>query len=105
MSIALADPIPVSDADPFSAEFFENPFPIHAALRDAGPVVRLSRYDVYAVARYADVTAVLNDWRTFSSARGAGLTDFKKEKPWPPRRECTFGGVRRGGHTLPRRPL
>jgi len=74
--------IAVSDADPFSEAFFENPFPTHAALRDAGPLVRLSRYDVYAVARYDEVRAVLNDWSTFSSARGAGLADFKKEKPW-----------------------
>ncbi len=74
--------LPVLDIDPFSAAFFEDPFPIHAALRDAGPVVRLSRYDVLAVARYAEVQAVLTDWQTFSSARGVGLSDFSKEKPW-----------------------
>ncbi len=74
--------IPTSDIDPFSASFFEDPFPAHAALRDAGPVVRLSRYDVLAVARYAEVQAMLTDWRTFSSARGVGLSDFAKEKPW-----------------------
>jgi len=53
-----------------------------AALRDAGPVVRLSRYGVLAVARYDEVQAVLADWRAFSSARGVGLSDFAKEKPW-----------------------
>src|SRR5690242_18817812 len=73
---------PVLDVDPFSADYFADPFPMQEALREAGPVVRLPRYDVFAVARYAEVSAVLNDWRTFSSARGAGLTDFKKEKPW-----------------------
>ena len=73
---------PVLDVDPFSAEYFADPFPMQEALREAGPVVRLSRYDVFAVARYDEVFAVLGDWRTFSSARGAGLTDFKKEKPW-----------------------
>lgn len=40
--------VPVSDADPFSAGFFENPHPIHDELREAGPVVRLSRYGVLA---------------------------------------------------------
>jgi 4-methoxybenzoate monooxygenase (O-demethylating) len=74
--------LPTSDIDPFSAEFFEDPFPAHAALRDASPVVRLSRYGVLAVARYDEVQAVLADWRTFSSARGVGLSDFAKEKPW-----------------------
>ena len=75
----------VSGVDPFRADFFENPFPAHQELREAGPVVRLSRYDVWAVARYAEVHRVLNDWQTFCSSRGAGLTDFAKEKPWRPK--------------------
>jgi cytochrome P450 len=77
-------PVPVSDIDPFSAAFFENPFPAHEALREAGPVVRLSRYGVLACARYAEVKAILDDWRTFSSARGVGLQDFAREKPARP---------------------
>jgi 4-methoxybenzoate monooxygenase (O-demethylating) len=75
---------PVSEVDPFCREFFEDPFPALQELRDAGPVVRLTRYDVCAVARYDEVHAVLNDWQTFCSSRGAGLTDFAKEKPWRP---------------------
>jgi hypothetical protein len=77
-------PIPASDIDPFSAAFFEDPFPAHEALREAGPVVRLSRYGVLACARHAEVKAILDDWRTFSSARGVGLQDFAKEKPSRP---------------------
>src|SRR5579872_6133662 len=77
--------IPVSDVDPFCREFFEDPFPAHAELREAGPVVRLPRYGVWAVARWQEVHAVLNDWRTFCSSRGAGLSDFAKETPWRPR--------------------
>ncbi len=77
-------PIPVSDIDPFSDAFFEDPFPAHEVLREAGPVVRLPRYGVLACARYAEVKAVLDDWRTFSSARGVGLQDFAKEKPARP---------------------
>ena len=73
---------PTSDLDPFSAAYLEDPHPAQEALREAGPVVRLTRYKVWAVARYQQVFAILNDWHTFSSARGAGLTDFKKEKPW-----------------------
>jgi 4-methoxybenzoate monooxygenase (O-demethylating) len=74
--------IPTSDIDPYTEEYFENPFPTHETLREAGPVVRLNRYNVFAVARYDEVRTVLTDWATFSSARGAGLADFKKEKPW-----------------------
>ena len=77
-------PIPESDIDPFSEAFFEDPFPAHEALREAGPVVRLSRYGVLACARYAEVKAILDDWRTFSSARGVGIQDFAKEKPARP---------------------
>jgi 4-methoxybenzoate monooxygenase (O-demethylating) len=73
---------PVSALDPFSKAYLADPHPAQEALREAGPVVRLTRYDVWAVARYQEVYDVLNDWRTYSSARGAGLSDFKKEKPW-----------------------
>ena len=80
-----AQKAPVSQVDPFCREFFENPFPAHGELREAGPVVRVSRYDVWAVARYAEVHRVLNDWQTFCSSRGVGLTDFAKDKPWRPK--------------------
>ncbi len=74
----------VTDADPFSPEFFNDPYPYHEALREAGPAVRLSRYSAWAVARHDDVSRALHDWQTFSSARGVGLADFAKEEPWRP---------------------
>ena len=76
--------IPDLDVDPFAIEFFENPFPTHEALREAGPLVHLDKWNVYAVARYAEVHLVLNDPLTFCSSRGVGLSDFAKEKPWRP---------------------
>ena len=76
--------IPGLDIDPFAIEFFENPYPTHEALREAGPLVHLDKWNVYAVARYAEVHAVLNDPLTFCSSRGVGLSDFAKEKPWRP---------------------
>lgn len=89
MSIAETAPRPArapeSDADPFSIEFFEDPHRIHDELREAGPVVFLRRYGVHAVARYAEVHAVLNDWRTFCSSRGVGMDDYATGKPWRPR--------------------
>jgi hypothetical protein len=74
--------IPSLEIDPFCQAFFDDPFPAHAALRDAGPVVYLPRYDLFAIARYAQVQAALTNWRDFSSARGVGLADFAREKPW-----------------------
>src|SRR5947208_10631301 len=76
--------IPEVDVDPFSNEFFENPHPSHEVLREAGPVVRFDKWNVYGVARYAEVHTVLNDPATFCSSRGVGLSDFAKEKPWRP---------------------
>ena len=69
---------PAVDVDPFSPEFFADPYPSHATLRDAGPVVWLTRYNVAATARYAEVRQALQDYQTFSSARGVGLADFTR---------------------------
>src|SRR5580704_4604656 len=75
---------PVLDLDPFSTQFLSSPYTYYEQLRDAGPVVWLSRYGIWAMARYDEVSAALNDWQTFCSRYGAGLADFKKEKPWRP---------------------
>jgi len=69
---------PTVDVDPFSIEFFADPYPSHAALRDAGRVVWLSRYNIAATARYEEVRRALQDYKTFSSARGVGLADFSR---------------------------
>jgi hypothetical protein len=76
--------VPHLDFDPFSIEFFTDPFPVHEKLREAGPLVYLDKWNVYGVARYAEVHAVLNDPATLCSGRGVGLSDFSKEKPWRP---------------------
>ncbi len=85
MTEAPGGTAPVSDIDPFCAAFFEDPFPAHRELRDLGPLVRLRRYEVWAAARYREVHAILNDWQTFVSSRGVGLSDFAKEPPWRPK--------------------
>ncbi|MBY5379187.1 cytochrome P450 [Rhizobium leguminosarum] len=79
-----ASPLPTSDLDPFSIEFFKDPFPVHEELRELGPLFSLSKYGIYGVARYEQVHHVLTNWQTFCSSRGVGLADFAKEKPWRP---------------------
>ena len=79
------------DVDPFSLEFFADPYPSHAALRDAGRVVWLTKYNISATARYAEVRQALLEYKTFSSARGVGLADF-----WSPDR------LRRGSESRTR---
>lgn len=87
-NFAAARPEPAgvraSDADPFSTDFFDDPHPVHAELREAGSAVWLRRYGIYAVARHEEVTQVLRDWRTFCSSRGVGISDFAQEAPWRP---------------------
>ncbi|WP_428535253.1 cytochrome P450 [Rhodopila sp.] len=74
--------IPALDIDPFCQAFFDDPYPAHAAMRDAGPVVYLPAHDIHAVARYQQVRDMLLDWGSYASGRGVGLSDFAKEKPW-----------------------
>ena len=58
---AVTPDIPHLDVDPFSLEFFDDPYPTHELLREAGPLVYLDKWKVFGVARYAEVHAVLND--------------------------------------------
>jgi len=76
---------PVTAIDPFSEEFAENPYPFHEELRELGPVIRLERYGIYAMARHADVHAALGDWQSFISGAGAGIQDLRAAKAWRPR--------------------
>jgi 4-methoxybenzoate monooxygenase (O-demethylating) len=84
MTITEHSPIPVSYADPFGPEVLEDPHPFHRDLREAGPVVRLDKYDLYAMGRYEQVHAALVNWQEFISSDGVGLLSFRNEKPWRP---------------------
>ncbi len=72
------------DIDPFDDVFLDNPYPFHEQIREAGAVVYLEPYGVYASARHAEVVAGLSNWEVFSSAAGVGLDDFRRAKPWRP---------------------
>ena len=74
--------VPIITADPFTPENLMQPHPLHEQLREAGPVVYLYHYNIWAMARYEQVNASLKNWETYSSAAGAGLSNFRKEKPW-----------------------
>lgn len=76
--------IPSLDLDPFSDEFIADPYPGHEAMREAGPVVYLPRYNVYALARYEEVHTALTNWQALHSSSGVGLSNFRTEKPWRP---------------------
>jgi cytochrome P450/ferredoxin-NADP reductase len=84
MNAAVTSAVPELDVDPFSDEFLTDPYAHHVQLREAGALFRLSRYGIWGMARHAEVSSALQDFSTFCSGRGAGLTDFVKEKPWRP---------------------
>ena len=74
--------LPTLQLDPFDEEFLADPFAHHGELRDAGPVVWLPRYQIFAMARFDEVQAALRDHETYCSSRGVGLADFSREKPF-----------------------
>jgi 4-methoxybenzoate monooxygenase (O-demethylating) len=78
--------IPELDIDPYSEENLLDPYPMHERMREAGPVVRLTRYgSLLACARHAETHAVFNDHVRFISGAGVGLTNFKLEAPFRPK--------------------
>jgi 4-methoxybenzoate monooxygenase (O-demethylating) len=76
--------VAVLDDDPFDPAVLVDPYSFYQRVRDAGPVVYLARYGVWAMGRHNEVAHVLGDWETFSSAAGVGLANFHKEPPWRP---------------------
>jgi len=59
------------ELDPFLSEHLNDPYPVYARLRDLGPVVHLPDRDLWVVARYESVSAVLRDYRRFVSGLGS----------------------------------
>jgi len=53
-------------------------------MREAGPIVWLNSYGLWAVARHDEVRAALHDWENFISSAGVGLANFRTEKPFRP---------------------
>lgn len=77
--------VPVIDIDPFCDAFLSDPYASHRQLREAGPVVWIPAYGIYACARHESVHAVLNDHGTYISSAGVGLANFNKESPFRPK--------------------
>lgn len=73
-----------SDFDPFDENTRRDPYPAYVGLRAAGPVVRLTKYDMWAVPRYAEIKTIFADHVNFSNAGGSGVVNYFKRKPWRP---------------------
>jgi len=62
--------------NPFSVDFFDDPYGTYRWLRDHAPVYHSERYGFWALSRYADVVAAHRDWRRFSNAHGVTIADM-----------------------------
>lgn len=61
--------------DAYSVEVAEDPYPLYAELRDRHPVVWCESTRAWALSRYDDVLAAVQDTATFSSAKGNVVND------------------------------
>lgn len=73
--------VPQLDLDLFGQASLRDPFANYRTLRDAGALVRLTRPDVYALGRFADVQAALRAADVLISGEGVGFSDtFNAQK-------------------------
>ena len=66
--------------DPFSDEYFNDPYEIYLRMQDEAPVYYSDEHDFYALTRHADVAAALKDHETYSSSRGCDLAMVQSEE-------------------------
>ncbi len=78
---ALVTP-PVLNQDPYSEVNLLDPYPWHEEMRELAPIVRLEKYNAYAIGRYAEIRSVLRDPITYDNAAGIGLADISKPGSW-----------------------
>ncbi|MBW2447826.1 MAG: cytochrome P450 [Deltaproteobacteria bacterium] len=62
--------------NPFSDEFFNDPYETYRQLRDEAPVYHNEEWGFYALSRFEDVVEAHIDHRTYSSARGVLIQDM-----------------------------
>jgi cytochrome P450 len=66
---------PWSGYDPYTDEALRDPWLGYKRLRDAGPAVWLTQYEMFALTRYDSVRRKLLDWETFPSRHGVMMND------------------------------
>jgi cytochrome P450 len=64
--------------DPFSEEFFKNPYETYRRMRQEAPVYYSQEHDFYALTRHEDVASAFKDYATYSSAYGVDLAQVRK---------------------------
>ena len=67
--------------DPFSRDFFDDPYDTYAALRDHAPCYYSEQYDFYALSRFDDVVTAHRDHATFTSTHGQTYEQLSSGEP------------------------
>lgn len=67
--------------DPFSRDFFDDPYDTYADLREHAPCYYSQQYDFYALSRFDDVVAGHRDHATFSSTHGQTYEQLTSGEP------------------------
>ena len=62
--------------DPYSPAVDADPFPFYKTLRDEYPCFWSKEANMWVLSRYADIVTALNDWQTYSSAKGNLMTEL-----------------------------
>lgn len=80
--MSMTDPVRQAgtvEFDPFSDDFFNDPFNTYRRLRNEAPVYHNEKYGFWALSRYEDVEPAMKDCQTYSSARGVTLDMYLAE--------------------------
>ncbi|MGL4407007.1 MAG: cytochrome P450 [Zoogloea sp.] len=62
--------------DPYSPAVDADPFPYYKTLRDEFPCFWSREANMWVLSRYGDIVTALNDWQTYSSAKGNLMTEL-----------------------------
>ena len=71
----MGEAVAWSDYDPYTDAALLDPWPGYKKLRDAGPAVWLTKYEMFALTRYDSVRRALMDWESFPSHNGVMMND------------------------------
>ena len=67
--------------DPFSRDFFDDPYDTYADLREYAPCYYSEQYDFYALSRFDDVVTAHRDHATFTSTHGQTYEQLSSGEP------------------------
>ena len=76
--------------NPIAARMLRNPYPAYARLRERSPVHRSRVLNAWVFTRYADVEAILRDFRRFSNRPDSVSPDRRRRRSVPPRVDWTM---------------